>query len=202
MFFLSPSGTVELPSLSIRTSTILLTGTDSPVRAASSAFMLCSSMRRQSAGTASPASSTTISPTTMSSDFTTCISPSLRTFEVAAVICIRAVIAASALLSWTRLMMVLSTTTTSMTMTSAKPLSVGFPPASMIATTACMAAAAISIMIMGSARDLMKRFPRLSFSASLSLFLPFCSSLFAASSELRPLSQLPISASTASFSLR
>ena len=46
------------------------TGTDSPVKAASSILIVLTSNNRISAGTTSPASKITISPTTISSPFT------------------------------------------------------------------------------------------------------------------------------------
>ena len=76
-----------------------VTGTLSPVRAASSIFMLALSRMRPSAGTASPASSTTTSPTTRSSLRTETILPSRRTLLVAAAICCKASMAFSALFS-------------------------------------------------------------------------------------------------------
>ena len=81
MFFRSPSGT-SLAAPAFRTSAVLLTGTDSPVSAASSIFMLALSKIRPSAGTASPASRITISPGTSSSLFFTSIFPprSIRVF--------------------------------------------------------------------------------------------------------------------------
>ena len=98
MFFRSPSGT-SLAAPAFRTSAVLLTGTDSPVSAASSIFMLALSKIRPSAGTASPASRITISPGTSSSLFFTSIFPPRITFDVAAAISCRASIAFSALLS-------------------------------------------------------------------------------------------------------
>ena len=77
----------------------LLTGTDSPVSAASSIFRLAFSIILPSAGTASPASSRTTSPTTMSSLWMTAIFPSRSTFDVAADICWSASMAFSALFS-------------------------------------------------------------------------------------------------------
>ena len=85
MFFLSPSG-ISPPSPAPRTEIILLTGMLSPVSAASSILRLALSNMRQSAGTASPASSTTISPTVRSSLLTVIILPSRMTLEVAALI--------------------------------------------------------------------------------------------------------------------
>ena len=51
MFLRSPSGTSFSSPLVAKVSTFLLTGTDSPVRAASSTFMLAHSIIRESAGT-------------------------------------------------------------------------------------------------------------------------------------------------------
>ena len=96
---LSPKGTSLEVSLSINMSVILFTGTDSPVIAASSTFILWLSKILQSAGIASPASKTITSPTTKSSLLITLICPSLITLEVAFVISISAEIAFSALLS-------------------------------------------------------------------------------------------------------
>ena len=77
-----------------------VTGTDSPVSAASSILRLAFSIRRPSAGTASPASSSTMSPTTSSSLRTETTLPSRSTREVAAAISCSASIAFSALFSW------------------------------------------------------------------------------------------------------
>ena len=77
----------------------LVTGTDSPVRAASSTFMLALSSTRPSAGMASPASSSTTSPTTSSSLRMVTVLPSRSTLLVAAAICCKASMAFSALLS-------------------------------------------------------------------------------------------------------
>ncbi len=99
MFFLSPRVTSSLPCFKYKTSISLLTGTDSPVKAASSAFRECDSRIRQSAGTVSPASKTITSPTQISSLLTIATLPSLNTLEVDAVICIKASIAPSALVS-------------------------------------------------------------------------------------------------------
>ena len=85
IFFLSPSGTSFSPSAQ-SFSAHFVTGTLSPVNADSSAFRLAASISRQSAGTASPASSNTTSPTTRSSLLTVTGLPSRKTFEVAAVI--------------------------------------------------------------------------------------------------------------------
>ena len=77
----------------------LLTGTDSPVSAASSIFRLALCMILPSAGTASPASSITTSPTTSSSLGMVTSFPSRSTCDTAADISCSASIAFSALLS-------------------------------------------------------------------------------------------------------
>ena len=77
----------------------LLTGTDSPVSAASSILRLAFSIILPSAGTASPASSSTTSPTTSSSLWIVTIFPSRSTFDVAADISCKASMAFSALFS-------------------------------------------------------------------------------------------------------
>ena len=87
------------PSLRLMMSMNLLTGTLSPVRAASSIFMLALMRMRPSAGIASPASRITMSPTTRSSLWMVTIFPSRSTLDVAADICCRASMAFSALLS-------------------------------------------------------------------------------------------------------
>ena len=119
MFLRSPRGTSFSPPR-FNTLIILLTGTDSPVRAASSIFMLALSMIRPSAGTESPASSTTISPGTSSSLFKVTIFPSRITLLVAAAISCRAAMAASALLSCTTPSTALIITTAIIIITSVK----------------------------------------------------------------------------------
>ena len=96
MFFRSPSGTSICVS---SVSAVFNTGTDSPVKAASSTFMLAHSKILASAGTLSPASNEITSPGTRSSLFTWVSCPSRHTLEVEAVISRRAAIASSALLS-------------------------------------------------------------------------------------------------------
>ena len=108
----------DLPSGS-SVSDVLLTGTDSPVSAASSIFRLAHSIIRISAGTASPASRITISPGTISSLRTVTRCPPRITFEVDAAIFCRASIAASALLSCTTPSTALITTTAIIIITSA-----------------------------------------------------------------------------------
>ncbi len=115
----SPSGT-SCPSSAASASTCLFTDTDSPVSAASSTFRLAHSVRRTSAGIASPASSTTTSPGTSSSLRTVCCCPSRSTLEVAAAISCSASIAFSALLSCITPNTALMTTTDRIMMTSAK----------------------------------------------------------------------------------
>ena len=118
MLVLSPSGTSFAPSAIARAPVCLVTGTDSPVRAASSTFMDASSMMRPSAGTLSPASSMTTSPTTSSLLSTLTICPSLSTFDLAAVICFKASMASSALFSCTTPSTELSMTTNNIMKTS------------------------------------------------------------------------------------
>ena len=140
MFFRSPSDTCS-PA---RGSVNLLTGTLSPVRAASSIFMEALSKMRPSAGTASPASSSTTSPgTSRRLSIVTCC-PSRSTLQVAAVMVWRASMAASALLSCTTPRTAFSSTTSRMMMTSVK-LSWD-----RILVTADTAAAASRISSMGS----------------------------------------------------
>ena len=99
MFLRSPSGTSFVSGARLMMSINLLTGTLSPVRAASSIFMLALVRMRPSAGIASPASRITTSPTTRSSLWMVTIFPSRSTLDVAADICCRASMAFSALLS-------------------------------------------------------------------------------------------------------
>ena len=96
MFFRSPRGTS--PSM---TSAAFSTGRLSPVRALSAVFRLAHSSRRPSAQTASPASSTTISPGTTSRPGIWTTVPSRRTFAVGADICFRLSREASAFTVWT-----------------------------------------------------------------------------------------------------
>ena len=71
----------------------------SPVKALSSIFKLSLSMMRKSAGTISPASKITISPTTKSSLLILCITPFLKTLQNGLVIFFSACIACSLFLS-------------------------------------------------------------------------------------------------------
>ena len=95
----SPKGTSLAPGCRASAPVCFSTGTLSPVRAASSTFRLALSSTRASAGTASPASSTTTSPGTSCSLFSVSCLPPRSTLLVAAVICCRASMAFSALLS-------------------------------------------------------------------------------------------------------
>ena len=97
MFLRSPRGTSE-PSRP-RASSLFVTGTLSPVSAASSILRLALSRMRPSAGTASPASSTMTSPGTTSDEWMICWRPPRSTLHVAAVISRSASMAFSALLS-------------------------------------------------------------------------------------------------------
>ena len=98
-----------------------MTGTDSPVRAASSICRLADSMIRQSAGTSLPASNRTISPTTKSSAWIWLTCPSRITMQTAADMVCKASMACSALFSWYTPKMALSSTTARMMMTSVSP---------------------------------------------------------------------------------
>ena len=160
---------------------ILLTGTLSPVRAASSIFKEALSNRRPSAGTESPASSSTTSPGTSSSECRITIFPSRRTLQVAAVMVCSASIAASALLSCTTPKMAFSRTTARMMITSAH----SFSPDSM-PVKALTPAAIIRMINMGSFSCAINFCSHVAFSASFSLLGPYCSSRLAASAELKP----------------
>ena len=142
MLVQSPSATLS----PLRGLTFFSTGTLSPVSAASSILRLADIVRRISAGTESPASSTTRSPGTSSLLLIVSCLPSRMTLLVDAVISCSAAMAFSALLSCTTPMTALSTTTTAMMMTSAMP-----SPPSIIAMTRLTMAAAIRITIIGSA---------------------------------------------------
>ena len=181
MFFRSARGTSSVPSSSSSTPMRLSTGTDSPVSAASSTFMDAHSTMRQSAGTASPASRITMSPTTSSDEGTETSWPSRTALLSEADISWRAARASSALDSWTTPRTAFTTTTKEMMITSAKS---AWPCA--MPVSAEITAATISMMIIGSASWARKRFQSGVFSASLSLFGPFFSSLAAASACERP----------------
>ena len=178
IFFLSPRGTSPLGAS--MTSQVLSTGTDSPVSAASSIFILAHSIILASAGTASPASSTITSPTTKSSLLTVICLPSRNTLLVAAAISCSASIAFSALLSCTTPRIALISTTAMMMITSEgnSPLMPDIMPE--------MTAATMRMIVIGSANCLRKRRNIFSFLPSASLFLPFFSSLQDASAVDRP----------------
>ena len=91
------------------------TGTDSPVKDASSALSDWLSSRRKSAGTISPASSSTRSPGTSSAAAINFCSPSRRTRAWGEVIFFKASIAFSARPSWTTPRMALIRTMAMMT---------------------------------------------------------------------------------------
>ena len=179
MLALSPRG-ISFPSSEESSFVSLSEGTDSPVREDSSTLRLAVSMSLPSAGIASPASRSTTSPLTISSAGTCLRSPFLYTFAVSPLICFRASMACSALLSWITPRTAFTTTTNSMMKTSMKD------SPEYAAVTADITAETSSIIIIGSASCSRNLFIRGTFSASLSLFLPSLSSLFRASPSLRP----------------
>ena len=121
-------------------STRLLTGWDSPVRAASAMRKEAKEVSRRSAGTIAPSARTTRSPGTSSAASTCCSIPSRTTTAVGADMARSAAIACSARRSWTTPMTALSSTMTVMTIVSA-----GSP------TMPEMSAATTSSAIIGSA---------------------------------------------------
>ena len=157
-----------------------VTGTLSPVRAASSILSDALSSRRPSAGTASPASSSTTSPGTSRLLSSTRCSPPRSTLHFAAVMVCSASMAASALLSCTTPSTALSSTTARMMNTSVK-LS---PESAFVA--ADTAAAAIRMSSIGSFSCWKKRWRSVAFGASCSLFGPCRSRRAVASSAVRP----------------
>ncbi|CAH0293151.1 hypothetical protein SRABI128_03952 [Microbacterium sp. Bi128] len=96
MFRRSPMPTSCRPMVSVSFSTATL----SPVRAPSSIWRVAARMIRPSAGTRSPASTTTMSPGTICSAGSSTTSPSRRTLAIAFIICPREAAASSALPSW------------------------------------------------------------------------------------------------------
>ena len=124
-----------------------------------------------SAGTASPASSTTMSPATRSSEWTVICLPSLMTLLVAALISCSASIAFSALLSCRTPRIALSRTTTRMMIASVNSTS----PAAMLVMTD-RTAAIMRMMSMGSFSSSKNFLSMESFFASASLFFPSRSS--------------------------
>ena len=183
MFLRSPRGTSSASAASVMASVCFSTGTDSPVRAASSIFMDALSSTRQSAGTESPASRRTMSPGTSSELGRWLILPSRTTLDWAALISCRASRACSLLASWTTPSTELSTTTNRMIAASAHSGSPCRKPA-----TTEMAAATSSMMTIGSPICSKKRFHSGVFSSSSSLLGPYCARRLAASAEVRPLS--------------
>ena len=157
-----------------------VTGTLSPVRAASSARRLALSSTRASAGTASPASSTSTSPATSSSLGTVTSFPPRRTRLCAALSSFRAAMACSALLSWYTPSTALMMTTMRMMMTSAK-LSCAYA-----LVMAEISAAASSTRIIGSASCWKKRFTSDGFGGSVSTLRPSRARRAAACSGVRP----------------
>ena len=118
MFFLSARGMSLASAAMFRASGSLFSGTDSPVRAASSTLSEAASIILPSAGTLSPASRTTMSPGTSSWLSMVIIVPPRSTLDLAAVICLRASMASSALFSCTTPSTELRITTKSMMNTS------------------------------------------------------------------------------------
>ena len=114
MFFLSP--TLISPG---NTLFVFSTGTDSPVREASSAFRLTASRRRASAGIRSPVLKKIMSPGTSSFAGISVSFPSLRTDATGAAILFRASIARSARYSWIKPRPAAKRIMTKMTMASA-----------------------------------------------------------------------------------
>ncbi len=94
-FLRSPNG----KSVAFKVAAILSTGTDSPVNEASSICNEADSINRRSAGTISPASKRTMSPTTKSVDLITMSLPSRITFAFGVDISFNALIASSAFAS-------------------------------------------------------------------------------------------------------
>ena len=185
-----------------RADIILLTGTLSPVSAASSILRLALSNMRQSAGTASPASSTTISPTVRSSLLTVVILPSRMTFEVAALISCSASIAFSALLSCkTPSTAFMSTTARIITVSVGKD---GEPETlpSYTVVTADITAATIRIIIIGSASCSRNRLTSDFCFACANLFLPYFSRRRSASDCVSPFSELSVRSNTSRTSSR
>ena len=135
----------------------------------------------QSAGTASPASRTTMSPVTRSSEWTVIWWPSRMALLVAALICCSASMAFSALLSWSTPRMAFKRTTTRMMMASVNSTS---PAARLVMTE--RTAAIIRMISIGSFSSSKNFLSMESFLASASLFLPFFSRRDEASAELRP----------------
>ena len=152
------------------------TGTDSPVKAASSIFNEATSIKRRSAGTTSPASSITISPGTRSVDFTELVCPSRKTFAFGVDISRSASIACSALDSCT-------TPITALIITTARIM---IESTTSCETTAEITAANSKTMIIKSLNCSKKRASILFFSPSSSSFKPYSFRRFSASADVSP----------------
>ena len=122
-------------SISGRDSTCLVTGVDSPVRAASLTRSAHDSVRRRSAATRSPGPSSTRSPGTSSAAGSSCIPPPRRTHTIGAVIALSAAIARSARYSWTKPSRPLRTRMARITTVSLRSPSAAATPAATSSTT-------------------------------------------------------------------
>ena len=160
MLTLSPMGASAGTSAAASFST----GTDSPVSAASCTLRFTDSSSLRSAGTLSPVSTETMSPTTSSRDSMTLITPSLITLQWGADIFSSASSDFSALDSWSMPIIALATSITSMIRASVTPSPLMYP------VTPDMIAATMSTIIMKLLNWLMnfwKRVVCLVFSNSL-----------------------------------
>ena len=189
---LSARATSFAPSEISMASAVFVTGTDSPVSAASSTFIEASSMMRPSAGMLSPASSTTTSPGTSPALSMVTICPSRSTFDFAAVISLRAAMASSALFSWITPSTELRTTTNNIMKTS-DGFSCWYSD-----VMSDRAAAARRMRIIGSFIWSKNLAMLLLFFASISLFGPYLVSLADASAACRPFSEESAFESTSS----
>ena len=184
MFFLSPKDMSFSPSDNFNTSLYFVTGTDSPVKAASSIFKLALSIILPSAGTASPASNNTISPTTTSSLLIIHCLLFLITLHVEAVIFCNASMAFSDLFSWYTPKIPLIITTINIIKTSAND-SLAYA-----AVTPETIAATISMIIIGFVNSLINFINKGVFLLSSNLFNPPSLNLILLSSSLKPFSSL------------
>ncbi len=146
MFSRSPSEASSGSTASAR----FVTGVDSPVSAASSVESSLEETRRRSAGTESPASSSTMSPGTSARAGRIDTAPSRTTFAVGAAIFERASSAASARRSWKKPSSALTTTMSRMAAVSLKRV-IQLPSASVSATPNETSAATSSAPTRGSA---------------------------------------------------
>ena len=162
------------------------TGTDSPVKAASSIFNELASKRRKSAGTTSPASNRTISPGTNSSLLIVTVWPLRKTLAFGVDISLSASIACSAFASWTTPMIALIMTTAKIIIESTTSWE----------TTAEIIAAASKTMIIKSL-NCSKNFCAIDFFLPSSNSLgPYSDKRFCASSFVNPLASVCISSRT------